>query len=375
MFYRETGRAIKSYTEDRAMVPVREDRWMMWIFLAFMFVVLPWILVKTGSDEYWFSAILIPMMVLGIASLGLNIATGYTGQLSLGTAGFMCFGAFAAFNLLFRVEWMNIWLAFLLAGIIAGLVGIIFGLPSLRIKGFYLLVSTLCAQFFAEWFFNAYPWFLNNSTSGVAALPPFHYRFLPFQDQIFDMFGWEKDYNAYIWRYYIALIVTLLLTLAAKNMVRSSTGRNWMAVRDMDIAANVIGIPVGKTKLNAFFVSCFYCGVAGAMYCYCYIGNLDFMIFNLRRSFLIMFMVILGGLGSILGSFLGAIFVYGWPIVITRLGDWIFGGGTLDTAFIENNSKIIVGTIIVLLLIYQPQGFAGLWNAVKHRLRIWPFKQ
>ncbi|MDH3610115.1 MAG: branched-chain amino acid ABC transporter permease, partial [Gammaproteobacteria bacterium] len=261
MYYRETGQTVKNYAEDRRMVPVREDRWVMWAFLAVMFLVVPFV-----ANDYWFSAILIPMMVLGIASLGLNIATGYTGQLSLGSAGFMCFGAFTAFNLLFRVDWMNVWLAFLCSGIVAGLVGIIFGLPSLRIKGFYLLVSTLCAQFFAEWFFNAYPWFLNNSTSGVAALPPFHYRFLPFQDQIFDLFGLEKDYNAYVWRYLIALITTVVLTLACKNMVRSSTGRNWMAVRDMDIAANVIGIPVGKTKLNAFFVSCFYCGVAGAMY-------------------------------------------------------------------------------------------------------------
>jgi branched-chain amino acid transport system permease protein len=156
-------------------------------------------------------------------------------------------------------------------------------------------------------------------------------------------------------------------------MVRSSTGRNWMAVRDMDIAANVIGISVAKTKLMAFFISTFYCGVAGAMYSYCYIGNLDFMIFNLRRSFLIMFMVIVGGLGSILGSFLGAIFVYGWPIMITRLGDFIFGGGTLDTAFVENNSKIVVGTIIIVLLIREPGGFAALWNTTKQKLRSWPF--
>lgn len=369
MYYRETGQRTGSYAEDRRMLPVREDRWAMWGFLAIMFILIPLL-----ANDYMLSAIFIPMMVLSMAALGLNIATGYTGQLSLGTAGFMSFGAFTAFNLLFRLDWMNVWLAFLIAGIVAGLVGIIFGLPSLRLKGFYLLVSTLCAQFFADWFFNAYPWFLNYTSSGVVALPPFHYRFIPFQDQVFDFFGLAKDYNAYIYRYFIALIVTLMLTLACKNMVRSSTGRNWMAVRDMDLAAKVIGIPVARTKLNAFFVSCFYCGVAGAMYSYCYIGNVDFMIFNLRRSFLVMFMVILGGLGSILGSFLGAIFVYGWPILLTRFADAAFGGGTLDTAFIENNSKIIVGTFIVVLLIYQPQGFAGLWNSVKHRLKIWPFK-
>ena len=366
MFYREAGRLVESYAKDRRILPLIQDRFISTIFI----VVVMYGIVTMFASDYMLSAILIPMMVLGIATLGLNIATGYTGQLSLGTAGFMCFGAFAAFNLLLRIDWMIIPLAFFLSGIIAGLVGILFGLPSLRIKGFYLIVSTLAAQFFAEWIFNAYPWFLNYTTSGVVALPPSHYRVFWGQ----EMTPFSNDFwYTYKGRYIVALTVTILLALACKNMVRSSTGRNWMAVRDMDIAANVIGISVAKTKLQAFFISTFYCGVAGAMYCYCYIGNLDFMIFNLRRSFLVMIMVIVGGLGSILGSFLGAIFVYGWPILITRLGDWIFGGGTLDTAFVENNSKIVVGTIIIVLLIREPGGFAALWTTAKQKLRIWPF--
>ena len=367
MYYREAGKIVESFTKDRRMLPLVEDRWIAIVFVAFMYIV-----VTMWANNYWFSAILIPMMVLSIASLGLNIATGYTGQLSLGTAGFMCFGAFAAFNLLLRIDWMIIPLAFFLCGVIAGMVGIVFGLPSLRIKGFYLIVSTLAAQFFAEWVFNAYPWFLNYTSSGVVALPPHHYRVFwgqngtPFNDAF---------WHSYQGRYLITLTVTLLLALACKNMVRSSTGRNWMAVRDMEVSAGVIGISVPATKLQAFFISTFYCGVAGAMYCYCYIGNVDFMIFNLRRSFLVMFMVIVGGLGSILGSFLGAIFVYGWPILLTRTADAVFGGGTLDTAFIENNSKIIVGTIIIVLLIREPGGFAALWNTSKQKFRIWPFSK
>lgn len=364
MYYREAGRLVKSFASDRRMLPLMEDRWILIAFMAFMYVA-----VTAFASDYMLSAILIPMMVLGVATLGLNIAVGYTGQLSLGTAGFMCFGAFAAFNLVLRLD-MSLPVAFFLAGVIAGIVGIFFGLPSLRIKGFYLIVSTLAAQFFAEWVFNAYPWFLDNNSSGVVALPKHHYQVFPFQELTpFNSEFW----HSYKGRYLLTLTVTLLLVLACKNMVRSSTGRNWMAVRDMDIAANVIGISVAKTKLMAFFISTFYCGVAGAMYSYCYIGNLDFMIFNLRRSFLIMFMVIVGGLGSILGSFLGAIFVYGWPIMITRLGDFIFGGGTLDTAFVENNSKIVVGTIIIVLLIREPGGFAALWNTTKQKLRSWPF--
>lgn len=366
MYYREAGRLVKSFADDRRMLPLVEDRFITTLFVVVgMYGLVTWL-----ASDYLLSAIFIPMMVLGVATLGLNIATGYTGQLSLGTAGFMSFGAFAAFNLVLRIDWMYIPLAFFFAGIIAGLVGIIFGLPALRIKGFYLIVSTLAAQFFSEWVFNAYPWFLNYTSSGVVNLPPFHYKVFPFQEltPLNDAF-WHSSKG----RYLITLTVTIALIVACKNMVRSATGRNWMAVRDMDIAANVIGISVAKTKLMAFFISTFYCGVAGAMYSYCYIGNLDFMIFNLRRSFLVMFMVIVGGLGSILGSFLGAIFVYGWPIFITRLGDFIFGGGTLDTAFVENNSKIVVGTIIIVLLIREPGGFAALWNTTKQKLRAWPF--
>lgn len=367
MFYREAGKLVGSFGKDRRMLPLLEDRWLAVLFVAFMYFV-----VTALASDYMFTAILIPIMVLGVATLGLNIAVGYTGQLSLGTAGFMCFGAFSAFNLILRIDWMTIPLAFFLSGMIAGGVGIIFGLPSLRIKGFYLIVSTLAAQFFAEWVFNAYPWFLNYTSSGVVSLPMHHYRVFPGQE--------NTPFNAEFWhssqgRYLVTLTVTILLVLACKNLVRSNTGRNWMAVRDMDIAAKVIGIPVAKTKLMAFFISTFYCGVAGAMYCYCYIGNLDFMIFNLRRSFLVMFMVIVGGLGSILGSFLGAIFVYAWPIVITRGSDFIFGGGAIDTAFIENNSKIVVGTIIIVLLIREPGGFAALWASSKQKLRVWPFAQ
>ena len=254
MYYRETGQAVKSYAEDRRMIPVREDRWVMWMFVAVMFIGVP-----LFANDYWLSAILIPMMVLGVATLGLNIASGYTGQLSLGTAGFMCFGAFTAYNLMFRLPWMNLWLAFLCAGIVAGLVGIIFGLPSLRIKGFYLLVSTLCAQFFAEWFFNAYPWFLNYTSSGVVHLPTFSLS-VPsvFKIKYSDLFGLEKDYNAYVWRYLITLIVVIVLSLAAKKHgAQFLLGENWMAVRDMDIAAKVIGISVAKTKLNAFFCKLF----------------------------------------------------------------------------------------------------------------------
>lgn len=365
MIYRESRTLTSSFSEDRRLVALRFDRWAIAAFLLLLFVLVP-----TFASNYMLSAILIPVLVLSLATLGLNIAVGYTGLLSLGTAGFMCFGAFTAFNLMLRIEWMNLLLAFFCAGLVAGVVGIIFGSPSLRLKGFYLLVSTLAAQFFSSWFFNAYPWFLDYTSSGVVAIPPLQYRVFPFQEYTPLNHEFWQTYRG---RYLLTLSVVVALTIACRNMVRSATGRNWMAVRDMEMSAKVIGIPVAKTKLTAFFISTFYCGVAGAMYSYCYIGNVDFMIFDLRRSFLIMFMVIIGGLGSILGSFLGTLFVYLFPIVLTRLADTIFGGGSVNTAIIENVSKIVIGTIIIALMIREPSGFAGMWNTAKTKLRLWPF--
>src|SRR5512134_3394084 len=297
MLYREAGQFKSTYAEDQQIFPIRQDRIAVAVLLAFAFLVVPLI-----ANQYWLSAILIPFLIFALAALGLNILTGYAGQLSLGTAAFMAVGAFAAYNLELRLPGIPMLASFALAGIIAALIGIAFGLPSLRIKGFYLAVATLAAQFFVVWALTHFPWFSNYSTSGVIST------------QKIEILGYTFD--SPVSKYLLTLSIVVVLALAAKNMVRSSVGRAWMAVRDMDVAAAVIGIRPLPTKLLAFAISSFYCGVAGALYAFAYLGTVEPEGFNLDLSFRVLFMVIIGGVGSILGSFLGAAFIVLLPILL-----------------------------------------------------------
>ncbi len=362
MIYRETGNFVTSYLKDRDIFPLSFDKIMLGLGLLYLFLYVP------TTSEYFLSAHVIPILAVGLATVGLNILTGLTGQLSLGTAGFMCVGAFGTFNLMLRLpeDYMSLPVALLSSGIFSGIVGVIFGLPAIRIKGFYLLVSTLAAQYFVWWFFNTYTYFLNYTSSGVVAIPPSMYDYWG----LGDFFG--VDMQGYPARYILALVLCIGLTYFAKNLLRSNTGRNFMSVRDRDIAASVMGISVPKTKLIAFFISCFYCGVAGGIYSFLYIGNVDLMIYEIDRSFTILFMIIIGGLGSISGSWLGAIFVYEFPILFTLLSDALFKGA-LNTAVVENVSNMVYGIFIIGLLIREPGGLAALWATTKQKLRVWPF--
>ena len=376
MFYRETNNIITDYTEDRSMIPLRQDRWFIYAFLLFILFVVPYI-----ADDYWMGAILIPLLVFSLAALGLNLLTGYTGQLSLGSGGFMLLGAVATFNFLYRFDGQNIPLdmplpmALFFAGVVTGLVGVLFGLPSIRIKGFYLIVSTLAAHFFILWFFNSYRYFVNYDHAGVILLSSRYYEITWLQFNPDNYYLPELitlNLNNYIGKYYLVLITVIILTLVAKNLVRSSIGRNMMAVRDMDIAASVIGIRVGATKLVAFFISAFYIGVAGALFSFSYTTDINLRTHELDRAFQILFMIIIGGLGSIAGSFMGTAFVYLFDIVISLVGDKMFGGA-FNSAFVENLGKVITGIIIIILLIKEPGGFAALWGRYKEKLRTWPF--
>src|SRR4029077_1237172 len=298
------------YAADQQLFPIRQDRIAIVALLAVAFVGVPLAALTPGLSavidfNYWFNGVLIPFLIFALAALGLNILTGYAGLLSLGTAAFMAVGAFAAYNFELRVPGIPMLASFILAGIVAAGVGLVFGLPSMRIKGFYLAVATLAAQFFVVWALTKFPWFSNYSTSGVIAA------------QKLVAFGYPFD--SPVKRYLLVLAIVALMALAAKNMVRSSTGRAWMAVRDMDVAAEVIGVPMMRTKLLAFAVSSFYCGVAGALYAFAYLGNVEPQAFDLDLSFRILFMVIVGGAGSILGSFLGAAFITLIPILLEVL--------------------------------------------------------
>jgi branched-chain amino acid transport system permease protein len=351
LLYREAGQFKTTYAADQAIFPISQDRVGVALVLVVAYLVIPLV-----ANEYWLRSILVPFLVYSLAALGLNILTGYAGQVSLGSAGFMAVGAFAAYNLAIRLD-LPFWIYLPLSGVIAAAVGIVFGLPSLRIKGFYLIVTTLAAHFFIEWTFNKIPWFTNYTPSGVISAPPM------------DLFGYVLDSATQ--RYLVTLVIVTILTLAAKNMVRSAIGRAWMAIRDMDVAAEIIGIPMLKTKLLAFAVSSFYLGIAGALWAFLYLGAVDAQAFGLDRAFQILFMIIIGGLGSILGSFLGAGFIVLLPILITNLAALF--GGAIHANTLANLEHIVFGALIVIFLIVEPHGLARLWQIGKEKLRLWPF--
>ncbi len=353
MLYREAGQFKTSYAKDQAVFPILQDRWGMAVILVVAFLVIPVI-----GNDYWLRSILTPFLVYSLAAIGLNLLTGYAGQLSLGTAGFMAVGAFATYNLHIRFPEIPLIIDFALAGLITAGVGILFGIPSLRIKGFYLAVATLAAQFFLEWLFLRVGWFTNYSSSGVITAPPM------------IMFGFEIDSSE--GRYLLTLGIVAVMALAAKNIVRGRIGRSWMAVRDMDVAAEIIGIRPFRTKLVAFAISSFYCGVAGALFAYAYLGAVEPEAFGVFRSFEILFMVIIGGLGSILGSFLGAAFIVLLPVLLNNLSV-LFAGGTLSGHMLSHLELVIFGSLIIFFLIVEPHGLARLWQIGKEKLRQWPF--
>jgi branched-chain amino acid transport system permease protein len=357
VLYREVGQLKASYAADQAIFPIVQDRWLMLAALAAAFFAMP----VLGS-EYWLLTIMVPFLVYALAALGLNLLTGYAGQVSLGTGGFMAVGAFATYKLTTAFPELHIILAPLLAGVITAFVGVLFGFPSLRIKGFYLAVATLAAQFFLIWMFNKFPWFYNYSASGVISAPP---------RAVFGRLyvtGAEADPRA---KYLFVLTVVVLLALAAKGLVRGRVGRSWMAIRDMDVAAEIIGIRPLRTKLLAFALSSFYCGIAGAMWAFIYTSAVEASAFEIERSFQILFMIIIGGLGSILGSFLGAAFIVLLPIFLDNAPR--LAGLEIPVNLVTNLQSMIFGALIIFFLIVEPNGLARLWAIGKEKLRLWPF--
>jgi len=356
VIYREAGQFKTSYASDQALFPIAQDRWFVLAAAGVAFLVPP-----LALKEYWLQAVLIPFLIYALAAIGLNLLTGYAGQLSLGTGGFMAVGAYAAFKLTTAFPWANMIVVFVVSGLIAAAVGLVFGIPSLRIKGFYLAVATLAAQFFLIWLFNKVGWFVNYAPSGTATAPP---------RTMLGVMVTGPEATAPV-RYVVALALVVLGALVAKNLVRGRVGRSWMAIRDRDIAAEIIGVRPLRTKLLAFGISSFYCGVAGAELLFLYLGSVETLAFDINLSFLVLFMVIIGGLGSILGSFLGAAFIILVPIFLTNAPHWL--GLAMRTDTQKQIELMIFGGLIVLFLIVEPHGLARLWQITKEKLRLWPF--
>lgn len=357
MFYREAGQYKTNYAADAAIFPLKQDRIGIAVILLTAIVVIP-----LFASEFFISTVMIPFLVFALAAIGLNILTGYTGLISLGTGAFMGVGAYACYKLTTIFPGVNIIIWILASGFFAAAIGVLFGLPSLRIKGFYLAVATLAAQFFLQWSFVRIPWLYNYNASGAIEVP---------RRDLFGLAITGPNATPHT-RYLVLLGVVILLTWLASNLVHGKIGRMWMAVRDMDIAAELMGIRLLPTKLLAFAVSSFFAGVSGACMMFLWYGGGEANdAFNINQSFNILFMVIIGGLGSLIGSFFGAAFISGLPTLLK------FGlpaiGIPLTGATAEHLTHMLVGALIIFFLIIEPHGLARLWQIVKQKLRVWPF--
>ena len=356
MFYRENGQFKTSYQADQQIFPIRQDRWFVALLLVVAFVGVPML-----ASDYAFRAILIPFVIMALAALGVNILVGYCGQISLDSGAFMAVGAYGAYNFFARVPDMPLIPAMVLGGLCATVFGILFGLPSLRVRGLYLAVATLAAQFFADWMFLRIKWFTLDTPSGSVSVSNLQVFGLPIESAVS--------------KYLFCLIVLVVVALLAKNLVRGAIGREWMAIRDMDVAAAVIGIRPMYAKLSAFAVSSFIIGMAGALWAFIYLGAWEPSAFSVDQSFRLLFMVIIGGMGSIMGGFLGAAFIVVLPIFLNQFLPVFTGllGMEMSTTMVSHAELMIFGGLIVWFLIVEPHGLAKLWSIAKQKLRVWPF--
>jgi branched-chain amino acid transport system permease protein len=350
MFYRECGNYKATYTADMAIFPIPLDRWGLGVMLVLAFLVLPFV-----ASNYWLSSIMVPFYCFSLAALGLNFLTGYAGQLSIGHAAFMAVGAYTSLILYGRYH-IPLLLSILCGGIVSSAVGAVFGIPSLRIKGFYLAVSTLAAQFIIEWILTHWQW-VSGGVFGTIQAPDMY------------IFGWLIDTP--VKKYYLVLCILVPLVIFGKNLVRGQLGRNWMAIRDMDVAAEIIGVSLFRNKLVAFAVSAFYAGVAGSLITFAYYGAANIEEFNLFLSFHLLGMIIIGGMGTVLGSFFGAGFMVLLPIFINQT--LLVFLERVPSDIRANSEAIVFGGLIVFFLIVEPYGMARLWQTIKDKMRLWPF--
>jgi branched-chain amino acid transport system permease protein len=358
MINRECGNYKKTYRADMALYPVPLQRYTIIAVIIIFYILFPLL-----ANEYALNL----ASLIGIAcisAIGLNILTGYTGQISVGHAAFMMVGAYTAaiLNTRYGVSFL---LCIPAAGIMAALVGSFFGSPSLRVKGLYLAIATLAAQFIIEWTINHWTWVSGGAFSSIYVNPP-------------DLFGWTpatKDAEAIMrYKYYIIFVFLAMAVVFALNLVRSPVGRAFVAIRDQDIAAEIIGINIFRYKITAFAISSFYAGVGGALYCFFYeVANYES--FTLIISIDYLAMIIIGGLGSVLGSILGAIFISLLPIALDILGAWVgetFLGG-VNTEIMANVQVVTFGALIIFFIVVEPEGLNRLYRNIKSYFRVWPF--
>jgi branched-chain amino acid transport system permease protein len=353
MFHRESGVLKTTYEADMALYPLPIARWTVGVVAVVFFAVIP-----LSLHQYYLSlANLVWIAVIG--ALGLNILVGYTGQVSIGHGAFMSVGAYTAANLAIRLG--SPWPVNLLAGgLMAALVGTVVGIPSLRIKGLYLAIATLAGQLIIEWIINHVTFISGGVQASIDVPRPRLGSFV---------ISSQRE------MYYFLLVFVVLAIVGTLNLVRSRVGRAFIAIRDQDIAAEIIGINIFRYKLLAFAISSFYAGVTGVLYTY-YLGIANYEQFQIGVSIDYLAMIIIGGLGSVLGSVFGAFFVTLLPIVIRyameAFGGLFFGPQTVLN-LIPNLRLMLFGVLIIFFLIVEPEGLNRLWRNIRNYFRIWPF--
>ena len=353
MFHRETGVFKSSYASDMALYPLPIARGTVIALLVLFIVIVPLVF-----GEYYLSIINLVLISI-VGALGLNILVGYTGQISIGHAAFMSVGAYTAANLAVRAG-LPFWITLPAGGLMAAIVGAVVGIPSLRIKGLYLAIATLAGQLIIEWIINHVPWISGGTQASIQVPRP-------------SLFGFEMKTQGEL--YFFLLFFALIAIVAALNLARSRIGRAFVAIRDQDIAAEIIGIDIFRYKLIAFAISSFYAGVCGVLYTY-YFGIANYEQFQLGVSIEYLAMIIIGGLGSVLGSILGAAFVALLPLVIRTVmesvGGFFFAANEMATV-VSSMRLVIFGALIIVFLVLEPEGLNRLWRNIRNYFRVWPF--
>ncbi len=353
MIHRESGLLKTSYQADMALYPLPIARWSVAAILALAFLVVPLVL-----SEYYLSIInLVSIAIVG--ALGLNILVGYTGQVSIGHGAFMSVGAYTAANLAVRLG-APFWVSLPLGGLMAAAVGAVVGIPSLRIKGLYLAIATLAGQLIIEWTINHVTWISGGVQASIEVPRP-------------SLFGVQISSQRGM--YFFLLVFVVLAIVGVMNLMRTRVGRAFVAIRDQDIAAEIIGINIFRYKLLSFAISSFYAGVTGVLYTY-YLGIANYEQYQITTSIDYLAMIIIGGLGSVQGAVFGAIFVTLLPIVIRTsmetFGGLLFSSGALLN-IIPNLRLIVFGLLIIVFLIVEPEGLNRLWRNIRSYFRVWPF--
>jgi branched-chain amino acid transport system permease protein len=309
-------------------------------------------------NEYWLS-LLIQIGIYGIAALGLNVLVGFTGQISIGHAAFFLFGAFSSAYLSTKIG-VPAFFAIPLSGVVTALVGLIFGLPAARLKGLYLAIATLAAQYILLDFFARAEWFSGGSVPAMA--------------EPFSIFGYvfqgDRQY------FYVVLAYVVVCFLLVTNMMRSRDGRALVAVRDHYLSAEIMGINLTKYRTLSFGVAAFFAGVGGALYAH-YQLVVSYEGFGIERSILFLAMIIIGGTGSIMGTLMGTAFVVLLPEIMEWLSS-VLAGGAIDHALgLKTNitflREIAIGVIIIVFLVFEPDGLAHRWHQIKAYWKLYPF--